>query len=129
MVIDCAPEELPAVAVIAETCFSRLPIPVICNNDIGNLRVPEELQLPNGKYRYPLHGEVEIGLNYGDEVDYDPEEYKTFKSPQGYCTYKMKLKQAKDKADTYRDSDPQKAQEALAEQEYIKTQKAVFQQV
>ena len=129
VVIDCAPEELPAVAVIAETCFSRLPIPVICNNDIGNLRVPEELQLPNGKYRYPLHGEVEIGLNYGDEVDYDPVEYKTFKSPQGYCTYKMKLKQAKDKADTYRESDPQKAQEALAEQEYIKTQKAVFQQV
>lgn len=129
VVIDCTAKELPVVAIIAQACFAKLPIPVLCNNDIGNLKVPKELQLGNGKFRYPLHGEIEIGLNYGDEVDYDPEDYKTFKSPKGYCDYYTQLQHAKDQEATYKKSDPEQAQQAVLKQQQIKSEKASYQQL
>jgi len=39
------------------------------------------------KVRYPIKAENAIGLNYNDMVDFDKDEFITFKSAQGYCNY------------------------------------------
>ena len=43
------------------------------------------------RVRYPIEAEDSIGVNYNDMVDFNPEDFKTFKSPQAYCNYNMLL--------------------------------------
>ena len=129
VVIDCHPDELPAIAVIAQACFAKLPIKRIVDNDIGNLKVPEQYRLPNNKFRYPLHGEVDIGIHYGDDLEYDPEDFKTFKSIKGYCAYHLELKKAHDKEITYLKSNPEKSEEGKQRQDYLKEHKNEYQQI
>lgn len=91
VVLDVSPDEVISIAKICSYCFSYLDIPEIVHNPIKNLDVPDELKTSDTEFRFPLHGEVELGTNYNNDVSYDPKELKEFKSPYWYCKYKYAL--------------------------------------
>lgn len=117
IVIDVHPSEVLQVAKICDYVFSHLNIPEVVNNDATRLKVPEKWQLPDNKFRFPLHGEVELGANYNDDVELIPDEFKKFKSAQGYCKFKyaqLQLEENKE-AGTLTDSQYKLAQGKLKE--------------
>nr|WP_276571964.1 DNA polymerase [Secundilactobacillus kimchicus] len=98
VVIDVYPAEIFKIATLCEYIFSHLPLPEIVSVHKGNLDVPEEWDNGDGTFRFPLHGEVEIGANYHDDVEYDPELISKFSNLQVYCQYqyaKLEISEAK----------------------------------
>jgi len=134
IVIDCKPEELEAVYQITTYVFSHSTIPELNNLPIGNLNVPDELKQSPTTYRFPMVGEAEIGLNYNDDVGFDPEEYKKFKSPFGYCKYNYELLKLKESlgmydTDKYTEDDKAKKISELNEAiDILKSNKELFEQ-
>jgi len=134
IVIDCKPEELEAVYQITTYVFSHSTIPELNNLPIGNLNVPDELKQSPTTYRFPMVGEAEIGLNYNDDVGFDLEEYKKFKSPFGYCKYNyelLKLKESLGMYDTDKYTEDDKAKKISELNEAIgilKSNKELFEQ-
>ncbi len=87
IVIDCAGDELQEMAYVCKKIMENLPI--------SFLKI-----MHNGKEeQYPIEADLEVGLNYNDMVDYDPEEVVTFSSIKGYIDYHYTLKTLQD----YRD--------------------------
>lgn len=50
--------------------------------------------------KYPINAEMTIGYNYSDQVDFDLEDYNTFKSPNGYIDYYMEISNLEAKHDS-----------------------------
>lgn len=76
IVIDSPPEEIEIVAKTAKMIMENLPVDFLTVDWIdGTMK------------RYPIESDVEIGENYNDMVDYNPEELAEFKSVKGYVKY------------------------------------------
>lgn len=50
--------------------------------------------------KYPIDAEMTIGYNYSDQVDFNLEDYNTFKSPNGYIDYYMEISNLEAKHDS-----------------------------
>lgn len=87
VVVDVHPDEMEAVAKICLYCFSHVEIPEVMYCPINDLKVPDALKTSKTTFRFPLHGELEIGCNYNNDVDFDAEEAKKFKHVYMYAKY------------------------------------------
>lgn len=99
VVVDAYPTEIDKVAKICQYCFSHLDIPDVKYCPINSLKVPNEMKTGKDTFRFPLHGEVELGCNYNDDVDYNPSEAKTFKSIYMYAKFEYAKQILKDHLD------------------------------
>lgn len=84
IVVDCPPEEYEEIAKVMKWIMENLPVDFLFIDWNGE------------KMRYPIKADVEIGENYNDAVDYEPEEVKEFESPQGYIRYENDLGKLED---------------------------------
>lgn len=75
VLLDCPPEELPVVPQAVLTIMTNLPFKWLYIDYKGKL------------IRYPIDAEMEIGNNYNDMVDYDPEDAKSFSNLDEYINY------------------------------------------
>ena len=83
ILMDCPEDEIPKVAKLALGIMTNLPYSWLMYNHNGK------------KERYPIEAEVDIGANYNDEVDYDPELINQLGYDK-YLEYKIKLKRISD---------------------------------
>ena len=84
IVIDIPKDELDMVIPAVKQIMENLPIDFLT------------IEWEGKQIRFPIKVDLEIGLNYNDMVDYDPEELKEFHSIQGYTDYHLALKKLKD---------------------------------
>ena len=84
VLIDCSPDELPEVPQAVLTIMTNLPFKWLFMQHEGKL------------IRYPIDAEMEIGNNYNDMVDYDPEDATKFPSLDSYIKYYNTLNQLSD---------------------------------
>ena len=80
IVVDVHPDEIEEVTQVVKYIMENVPAEFLYTNLNGQ------------RVRYPIEADIEIGHNYNDLVDYDPEEYKTFKTPEGYIKYHRDIK-------------------------------------
>lgn len=123
IVVDCSPDEILPVVQFMTYSFEQLPLPVLVNNEIGTLKVPKDLVLPDGiHYRFPLTCEINIGRSYGEALDYVPEDIPRFKSLELYCQYYHTMELLKD----YQGAKLLSDEEAESKIKSLEDQKAAF---
>lgn len=83
LVLDCKPEEVDQVAFIVKTIMENLPIEFLF------------MEYEGERIRFPIGADVEIGWNYNDLVDYEPELFKEIGNLPGYLKYLSDLKNVK----------------------------------
>lgn len=96
IVVDCHPDEVKTVAKLMKASFENLNIPALVNNKINDLDVPDKYNLGNGYFRLPLVGEVELGANYNDDIDYDQEVLDQYVNVYQACVWQYKRIKAKE---------------------------------
>lgn len=84
IVLDCPREEFEQVANVSKYIMENLPYEFLKINWKG-----KELQ-------YPIEADFDVGFNYSDLVEFDSEDYQTFKTLEGYIKYKQDLQYVKD---------------------------------
>lgn len=110
IVVDSPPEEVAVMSKVIVHVMENLPY------DFLKVEINGRVQ------QYPIEADIEIGLNYNDMVDYEPEEAKEFNSYEGYIKYKMTLQQINDYKESGRITDEQFEEKT----EYIKNNKELF---
>ena len=82
-------ELAPMIGKIMKTAMENLPL------DFLNVTY-------NGKIiKFPMEAELGIGINYNDEVELDLDDFATFKSTYGYCTYYHELEDIQNHQDVH----------------------------
>lgn len=111
IVLDCPREEIHIMAKAARHIMENLPIDWLF------------LDWEGERMRFPITADVEIGVNYNDMVDYNPEEIDSFSTVAGYCKYHLDLKKIKN----YRESGVIDTDKEEQLKDTIKAQKHVYQ--
>ena len=113
IVVDCPRDEYQLIAKIMKTIMENLPVDFL------------QIDWKGEKIKYPIKADVEIGTNYNDAVDYEPEEINTFNSVEGYIKYNMDLATVGD----YKDKKlitPERYEESV---EQIENAKPAYQKI
>lgn len=113
IVVDCPRNEYQLIAKIMKAIMENLPVGFL------------QIDWKGEKIKYPIKADVEIGTNYNDAVDYEPEEINTFNSVEGYIKYNMDLATVGD----YKDNKlitPERYEESV---EKIENAKPAYQKI
>ncbi len=95
IVLDVHPDEVFEVIDKAKYTMEHLPLPYLKISSEG-YDVPEQWDLGNGKMRFPLFAEPAFGHTYGDDLDWDSDEAKTFPDVEAYYNFSMETKRVND---------------------------------
>lgn len=100
VVTDVHPDEIEIVGKVMKGAFEHLKLPQLLNNKTDGLNVPEKYDLGNGYFRLPLSGEMELGCNYNDDIDYDLDLIKKYVNPYQCCKWQYERIKAKEVLNT-----------------------------
>lgn len=100
IVTDVHPDEIEIVGKVMKGAFEHLKIPQLLNNKADGLNVPKKYDLGNGYFRLPLSGEMELGCNYNDDIDYDLDLIKKYVNPYQCCKWQYERIKAKEVLNT-----------------------------
>ena len=95
IVVDVHPDEVFEVTKKVKYIMEHLPIKEFILDATG-YNVPERWDLGNGKMRFPMFSEIEMGHTYGDDLDWDSDEAKTFPDVEAYYNFSMETKRVND---------------------------------
>lgn len=111
IVVDAHPEEVEIMAKVVLRCMENLPFDFLMTDYKGKT------------IRYPIKADMEIGSSYGDLVEYDEDDFKSFSTPQGYIKYYLNLQTLSDYFESGKLTEEQYKQKVkLVEQEKYKYQ-------
>lgn len=101
IVLDVHPEEIDTVPKMVKRVMDHLPIQDFILNikDYPTLRVADKYKINDTQFRFPLFGEVAFGKTYGDDLDFDFDDYEALGIAK-YYEFSMKCKYIEDKANT-----------------------------
>ena len=95
IVIDVHPDEVFKVVDKAKYIMEHLPIKEFVVDSTG-YNVPKQWDLGSGKMRFPMFSEISFGHTYGDDLDWDSDEAKTFPDVKTYYNFSMETKKVND---------------------------------
>ena len=101
IVLDVHPDEIDVVPKMVKRVMDHLPIQDFILNikDYPTLRVDDKYKINDTQFRFPLFGEVAFGKTYGDDLDFDFDDYEALGIDK-YYEFSMKCKYIEDKANT-----------------------------
>lgn len=120
IVVDVHPDEVFEVTEKVKYIMEHLPIKEFILDATG-YNVPERWDLGNGKMRFPMFSEIEMGHTYGDDLDWDSEEAKTFPDVETYYNFSMETKRTND---VYNQKEKELPKDADDEKESLEQKRA-----
>ena len=101
IVLDVYPDEINIVPAMAKKIMEHLPIQdfILNINDFPTLKIADKYKINDTQFRFPLFGEIAFGKTYGDDLDFDFDDYKALGIDK-YYQFSMECKYIEDKANT-----------------------------
>lgn len=101
IVLDVHPDEINIVPAMAKKIMEHLPIQdfILNINDFPTLKIADKYKINDTQFRFPLFGEIAFGKTYGDDLDFDFDDYKALGIDK-YYQFSMECKYIEDKANT-----------------------------
>lgn len=101
IVLDVHPDEINIVPAMAKKIMEHLPIQdfILNINDFPTLKIADKYKINDAQFRFPLFGEIAFGKTYGDDLDFDFDDYKALGIDK-YYQFSMECKYIEDKANT-----------------------------